>query len=89
MAGGEREEEDGDKLHEGHESDAIVRAGAGVDFMADRSGLHLHAEDGDEAAGEEAAVVAKTEGGVGVVRRGGGLHGDEKTFREPDFQSCE
>ena len=53
----EREEEDRQELDESDDGDTVVRGpetadfvDAGEDFVADGGGLHLHAQDGDEAA---------------------------------------
>jgi len=88
LPGGEREQEHREELDEsdvsGREIGFLDPTGfldAGEDLVSDGSGLHLHSEDGDEAAGEEAAVVRETEGCVGIVVCVGRLHWRRSCFR--------
>ena len=75
LPGRQGQQQHGQELGQPREAEGGRGAGALVQFPADGDGLDLAADAGQDAAGQQQAVIAVTEGRVGVVGFRHGLLG--------------
>ena len=75
LPGRQRQQQHGQELGQPRESERGRGVGALVQLPADGDGLDLAADAGQDAAGQQQAVIAATEGRVGVVGFRHGLLG--------------
>jgi hypothetical protein len=87
MAGGKRQHNDGEDLHQSHHAEGKGAPGAEPEFPGNGKGKHLAAEGGEKPSRQQEAEVAHSQNGIRVVSWnwilvGGGCHGDESKQRQ-------